>query len=332
MIEYQHAYPKAEEVSELERHLDTGATPLAGAEYPDVQKIQAQVKKELLRRIIRSAPHDTPLPVRSFMVHSFLMRFANRDSKNYDSYTERLFQTAPADTDLDFSNCHERALRGTASPEELIIVRRTLGMKAIELARLTHPYGVMIDRLNGMREETATAITGQGGVLFDPEDYNEKYKLRSTGLLIDPERREQVMSLLITRRRDIGMVDDDTLVMERSSFIVPVYEGSEYDPVLSKQMRSVRMIDNPHRIQELEEAGRIKDVVPELLGSDNFKAAIPQSTTIFGYNQSTDLQVVANRERISNERKLYIAEKYPEIAKARLEYMRQNGHTPLSDN
>lgn len=328
MSEYYSNSLQTQEVSELERHLGTGATPLAGAEYPDVQKIQAQVKKELLRRIIRSAPRDTPLPVRSFMVHSFLMRFANRDSKNYDSYAERLFQAAPAEASPHFSELHERALRGTASPEELIVVRRTLGMKAIELARLTHPYGVMIDQLDVMRDEVATAITNQGGVLFGPEDYHEKYKLRSTGLLLDPNRRGQVMSLLMTRRRDSGMVDDDTLVMERSSFIVPVHEGSEYDPVLSRRMRAVPMMDNPHRLEELEEAGRISEVVPELLETNNFTAAIPQSTTIFEYNQVTDRLIEQEKERIALENRRDFARQYPRFTKvineARAEHERRN--------
>lgn len=279
----------------MERHLSTGATPLAGIEYPDVQKMQNEVvRKELLRRIIRSTPQDTPLPVRSFMVHSFLTRFAGRASKNYDSYVERLVADIPTDSP-EFTEQHERAMRGTASPEELIIVRRTLGMRAIELARFTHPYGAMIDRLDVMRNEVATAITNQGGILFEPRDYNEKFKLRSTGLLLDPDHREQVMSLLITRRRDSGMVDDDSLAMERSSFIVPVHEGSAYDPALSKRMREVRMVDNPYRLQELEEAGRIHEVVPELLETNNFKAAIPQSTTIFEYNQTTDHEIKAHK-------------------------------------
>lgn len=316
-----------QDVSEMERHLGTGATPLAGAEYPDVQKMQALVKKELLRRIIRSAPEGTSLPVRSFMVHSFLTRFQGRASKNYDSYAERLVKNPPADP--LFAESHEGGLRGTEPPEGLLIVRRTLGMRAIELARLTHPYGAMIDQLDVMREEVATAITNQGGVLFDPEDYHEKYKLRSTGLLLDPERNEQVMSLLITRRRDFGMVDDDTLVMERSSFIVPVYEGSEYDPVLSKQMRQVPMMDNPDRIHQLEEAGRISEVVPDLLKANNFTAAIPQSTTIFGYNQATDRLIEQEKERIACENRRKFARQHPQftrvIEEARAEYERKNG-------
>lgn len=296
MIERQtNIYVANQDASELERHLNTGATPLAGIEYPDVQKMQNDVRVALLRRIARSAPQETPLFVRSFMVHSFLTRFAGRASKNYDSYAERLVTDIPADAPPDFFEQHERAMRGTASPEELMIVRRTLGMRAIELARLTHPYGAMIDQLDLMRDDVAVAVASQGGILFEPRDYNEKFKLRSTGLLLDPERGEQVMSLLITRRRDSGMVDDDSLVMERSSFIVPVHEGSAYDPTLSKRMREVRMVDNPHRLEELAEVGRIHEVVPELLKSNNFSAAIPQSTTIFEFNQTTDREIDARK-------------------------------------
>ena len=310
---------------ELEYHLSWGATPLAGAEHPDVRDLQDKVVQPLLlHRVETSAPKDTPPFIRSFMEHSFLMRFAGRASKNYDSYVERLVHDIPEDAGPDIALYEQRALRGTASPEELIIVRRTLGMRAIELARLTHPYGVMYDQLDAMRDDVATAISNQGGIVFDPEDYSEKYKLRATGLLLDPENKEQVMSLLITRRRDFGMVDDDTLDMERTSFIIPVHEGSSYDPRLSAQMRKVSMVNNPNRIQELEEVGRISEVVPEILNAKDFKAAIPQSTTNFVFNRTTDEQIEQRKAAITSQNQREFAELYPELEKARLEHLRKN--------
>jgi hypothetical protein len=310
---------------ELEYHLSWGATPLAGAEHPDVRYLQDRVVQPLLlHRVETSAPEDTPPLIRSFMEHSFLMRFAGRASKNYDSYAERLVQDIPDDADPEIALYEQRALRGTASPEELIIVRRTLGMRAIELARLTHPYGVMYDQLDAMRDDVAKAITNQGGVVFEPKDYNEKYKLRATGLLLDPNNREQVMSLLITRRRDFGMVDDDTLDMERTSFIIPVHAGSAYDPVLSKRMRKISMVNNPNRIQELEEAGRISEVVPEILEAKDFKAAIPQSTTNFEFNRITDAQIEQRKAVIASQNQREFAQRYPELEKARLEHLRKD--------
>lgn len=310
---------------ELEYHLSWGATPLAGAEYPDVRQLQDQVVQPLLlERVETSAPEDTPLPIRRFMEDSFLMRFAGRASKNYDSYAERLVHDIPEGAVPEVRVYEQRALRGTASPEELIIVRRTLGMRAIELARLTHPYGVMYDQLDEMRDDVARAITNQGGVVFDSEDYNEKYKLRATGLLLDPNNREQVMSLLITRRRDFGMVDDDTLDMERTSFIIPVHEGSLYDSKLSAQMRKVPMANNPNRIRELEEAGRISEVVPEILEAKDFKAAIPQSTTNFVFNKTTDAQIEKGKAAIASQNQREFAQRYPEFEKARLEHLRKD--------
>ena len=310
---------------ELNYHLSWGATPLAGAEYPDVRYLQEKIVRPLLlHRVETSAPEDTPALIRSFMEHSFLMRFASRVSKNYDSYVERLVQTVPSDADPEFSLYEERALRGTASPEELIIVRRTLGMRAIELARLTHPYGVMYDQLDLMRDDVATAITNQGGVVFEPEDYKEKYKLRATGLLLDPNNREQVMSLLVTRRRDFGMVDDDTLSMERMSFIIPVHKGSAYDSKLSAQMRGISMVNNPDRIRQLEEVGRISEVAPELLDAKDFKAAIPQSTTNFVFNRTTNMTIEQNKATIASENQRDFAQRYPELEKARLEHLSNN--------
>jgi hypothetical protein len=283
--------------SELEQHLSTGATPLAGAEYPDVMQMQTGVREALIQRIEDNAFEDIPEELQRFMIDCFSTRFAARASKNYESYAQRLATTSPLEMSELFHTQHERAMRGTATPEELIVVRRTLGMKAIELARLTHPYGAKIELLDPMRTAVRTAIEQQGGVVFSPDDYHEKFKLRSADLLMSPDDHDEMMGLLVTRRRNIGLFDDDTLVMERSSFVIPTYAGSSFDPELSRRMRAVKLVDNPLVVQQLQEAGRIAEIAPRLLESNDFRAAMPQSTTIFAYNETTNQQIEARDEQ-----------------------------------
>jgi hypothetical protein len=274
---------------DLEYHLSWGATPLAGTEYPDVLKFQNTIiRPMLLQRVEQSAPDNVPLPLRHFMEQGFLTRFVGRSMKNYEAYSERLVKLAPDEMSEAFYEQHERSMRGTASPRELLIERRTRGMKAVELARQTHPYGEMIDELDLMRDAVDEAILEQGGIILPPEDYQEQYKLRTTDLLMNPDTDNQAIGLLMTRRRMKGMFDDDTAILERSSFVVPIYEGSQFDPKLSRRMRQVPMIDNPDRMHQLEQAGRLSEVIPELLQANNFEAAIPLSTTTFAYNQTTD--------------------------------------------
>jgi hypothetical protein len=288
------------EYEELQYHLSWGATPLAGAEYPAVMRLQNQIVQPLLlRRVEQSAPEAMPAPLRQFMEQSFLTRFTGRAMKNYDAYSERLVKTPPQAIGAIFNEQHERSIQGLAVPGELLIVRRVLGMKAVELARLTHSYGTMIEKLDPMRAVVAEAVASQGGTMFPSTEYREQYKLRSADLLMSPERQDEAMGLLMTRRRMIGMLADDTAILERSSFVVPIYDGSSFDPTLSARMRRVPLADNPNRMQQLEAEGRLLEVVPGLLDDNNFDAAIPLSTTIFAYNQTTSQEI---SERANNNK------------------------------
>lgn len=291
------AVSKSQTQKGLDYHLSWGAAPIAGSEYYDVGFNQANVVLPMLaERVENNMPSDMPDPLRQFIVRAFRARFIARDMKNYDAHSERLVKTAPRDISTTFYEQHDRAMRGLAMPEELMIVRRTLGMKAIGLAQLTHPNGVMIDQLDSMREAVATAVEQQGGIIFEPKDYNEQYKLRSTDLLMSPERHDEAMGLLMTRRRMTGMVEDDTAILERSSFVIPIYPGSKFDPVLSRRMRRVPVVNNEYRMQQLEEAGDLKRVVPDLLRNNDFSAAIPLSTTIFEFNKTVRDEIEAQRK------------------------------------
>jgi hypothetical protein len=277
---------------ELQYHLSWGATPLAGSEYPEVMHTQNEVVRPLLlHRVETGAPEGMPEPLRQFMEESFLTRFIGRAVKNYDAYSERLVKTPPSEIGTGFAEQHELAIRGLAQPERLLVVRRTLGMKAVELARLTHSYGEKIEELDPMRKVVAEAIKAQGGNMYSVANYKEQYKLRSTDLLMNPERKDEAMGLLMTRRRMIGMVDDDTAILERSSFVVPIYDGSPFNSTLSARMRRVPLLENPDRMKQLETEGRLLEVVPGLLNDNNYEAAIPLSTTIFAYNKVTDQEI-----------------------------------------
>lgn len=277
---------------ELKYHLSFGASPFAGIEHPEVQRSQNHIVRPLLlQRVEQSAPANTPDSLRQFMEQSFLTRFTGRAMRNYEAYCERLEKTPAELISPEFNDVHDRAMRGLASPSELLIVREVLKMKSIELARLTHPYGAKINELDPMRHSVAMAIRRFGGVVFQPDECQDQLKLRSTDLLMNPERKDEAMGLLMTRRRMIGMLEDDTAIMERSSFVVPIYQGSQFDPELSRRMRAVPLIENKDRMAQLEDAGQLSDVVPGLLKNNNFSAAIPLSTTIFAYNRTTATEI-----------------------------------------
>jgi hypothetical protein len=65
-------------------------------------------------------------------------------------------------------------------------------------------------------------------------------------------------------------------------------------------------------------------VVPEILNAKDFKAAIPQSTTNFVFNRTTDEQIEQRKAAITSQNQREFAELYPELEKARLEHLRKN--------
>lgn len=293
----------------IRHHLEWGATPLTAIGRPDVSVMQARVFDELESRTTKSTPADVPKVLQDFVLHSFMNRFHERALHNQISYSERL-KTDFDGIDRRMLEMHERAVTGNADPAELLAVRREFGLRSIELARLTHPYGERIEQLDRMRHAVEYGILANDGIVFtSEEDQDVKYKIRSLSRDIEAPN-EMNYGFLMTRRRKIGIEGNDTHVQERSSFVVRTDEAGGLDPVLVKELKKIKLSQDETWLNDISAAIQLEQIIPVLLKDDNFQTIIPLSTTVYAYNKTTRDQIEYEKER---RRVPVELDKYPEL-------------------
>ncbi|MDB5168313.1 MAG: hypothetical protein JWO55_571 [Candidatus Saccharibacteria bacterium] len=295
----------------IRHHLEWGATPLTTIGRQDVAGMQLRVFDALIDRTEKSAPIDVPEELRQFVLHSFMNRFHGRAQNNQISYSERLKQDFEG-LDPLILNMHERAITGQATPVELLIVRREFGLRSIELARLTHPYGDRIEQLDRMRHAVEYGILANDGIVFkSEEDQDVRYKIRS--LSRDAETPEEIKhGFLMTRRRKIGVEGDDTHIHERSSFVVRMDEVGGLDVELINEMSKVKLTKDETWIEDIAAAVKLEEIIPALLKKNNFHTIIPLSTTVYAYNKTTGAEIEREKER--NRDRMEMSQ-YPELQK-----------------
>lgn len=268
--------------------LTWGATPLQVYGRTDIQRQQQNVYDALLKRTSEDLPFEVPESLKAFIDGMFMARFHERSMKNYESHESRLKKDID-NIDIEFLGIYERAKEGLATPSELLAVRREFGMRSIELAKVTHPYGKEIKFLEPMRRAVVKGILENGGIIYDPRE-TQKFKLLQSDIITATSQAPSSVQygFSMTRKRLIGEIDDDTRIYERSSFIVRIDEASGFDQALAREMHNVPVINNPLWAKEFFEAGRLDETIPYLLEHNEYQIAIPLSTTTYAYNMTTD--------------------------------------------
>lgn len=263
-----------------------GPSPLNAFYSTEISDDQENVRHTLEIRARSVPPELGPISeeIQSFVSHSFIARFTDRVMANYDNFGKRLKRTM---TDITLEEMHlvERSLAGDASPAELMYVRQLLGIGSIELGCLTHPYGNNIDKLDTMRGAVVDAVGIFGGTLLDEKPY---YAVKQAdNLYMKYMTRGMHDAFLMTRKRDLAVLPDRSLIRERSSFIVRIDEASGFDQQIAKNIRKVPVHNNPNWTQHIAIAGRLNEVVPPLLENNEFSKAIPSATTIYNFDRET---------------------------------------------
>jgi hypothetical protein len=273
----------------LRHSLGTGATPLTTTGRPEVAKRQNKVQDRLRKRLLSNLVDRSPL-IQKFAEQNFLSRFERRLDRNRASYDTRLVRDIP----VEIRDIHDRVLVGDGSPKDALVVMSTLGMRSIELSRLTHPNIDMEGnlQLDGMNQEVFDAVIELGGELHD--DTVPTYELSNIDTIVPPENvsgnkrpvehaavREGMMA---TVKHHIATLQDGTRVVRRTSYIMDLNELPEE---ISQAIRSVNTLQAMEPLQAVAEAAQLNDLLPFLieLGSDE-KSLVPISTTIYAYNET----------------------------------------------
>jgi hypothetical protein len=273
----------------LRHSLGTGATPMTITGLPEVAKRQEKVQYKLRKRIMRNLAGRSPL-IQKFAEQNFLGRFARRLDRNRASYDTRLIETIPD----EIRDTHDRVLVGDGSPKDALVVMSALGMRSIELARLTQPGVEMYPnpQLDEMTEDVYRAVIELGGVVHDEAEL--AYELSNLDTIVPPEavtgnqkpaEHEAVRDgIMATVKRHIATMPDDTKVIQRTSYIIDL---NELPPEISQAIRAVNTLKAEDPLRAVAEAAQMDMLLPYLLDRGSAeRSIIPISTTLFAHNEA----------------------------------------------
>lgn len=254
-----------------------GAVPLLTS--CEVQEQQNRIHADLSELFLpKNVPNYVSSNLASYIENTHLSRVQHRESKNRDSYTLRGNYDFEA-PDFDTFDVFLRGQNGQASPAELLYLQQYWQMPSIELASLTHPYGERLyPNITEMRDASRDSIKMHQGIVFDEasiqKDYTD-YEVKGADRIDDMTRAE---GLHMTRKRALGVLPDNSYVIERSSFIIRLDGLPEK---YSSAIRAIPFKNNKNWARQvLIRAEKFYELVPDLLGNDSFEVAIPLSTTI----------------------------------------------------
>jgi hypothetical protein len=273
-----------------------GATPL---DRMLTLSQQLQAKQDFLKLTYR-IPKDVPIEIATHVHDSFGRRFDARGAANDENFVTSIMYERQDELDPTILDMVQRATTGHASPAELLLVRESMGIRSVELACLTHPYGTNIEILEDMRTAVELAILSVGGKLFDTPKVRYAVK-ESIG--DDPDAFDTQLGLLMTRKRIIGVLPDGTEIRERSSFILRT-DSKSYLPDEIRDMLDSIAGDDPEWKAKAGTDENLTVYLGQLLSGNHYAFAIPISSTAYAFNEKTAKEVAAHIVAHEAERQL----------------------------
>lgn len=277
---------------------DFGATPL-----DSLLTMQQQISlRHHLEVLAGNPPVDVPLIIADYVQETFRDRFIARGYANDENYHTSLLKPADYADNKSVMALIDRAEQGLASPAELLVVRQLLGIRSVELACLTHPYGRRIDDyLETMRSTVRSGVLLMGGEYMPKEPrlrvknvilanvpkakMPEVYALSNRERIAIADQYGGVAGILKTRKTTLGSMPDGTLIKERSSFILRTDPESA---ITQAELDELLEYDQDNNWEDAAVRGSsLEQSALTLLNSDMFTQAIPISTTIYAYNKET---------------------------------------------
>jgi len=275
-----------------------GATPL---DRVATLTQQLELRLDLQELTYRAIPEDTPIEVYSYIHSIFTRRFNKRGEANEENFVTSLHYADYQEClDPEVIDIVDRARLGCASPAELLLVREELGIRSTELACLSHPYGTNIEMLDEMRFAIEYAVSLYGGEYFEEPETIYCVKEAIDGLDGVPDFTKGV---LMTRKSTLGVLDDGTVIKERSSFVLRTDEASGFDQTIIKRLQ-VELTKDPTMdwMKWLIDEGNLDMIAADLLDSDDFTRAIPVSSTAYAFHGETTRQVYETVDESRTER------------------------------
>lgn len=289
--------------------LTWGATPL---DRMNTLQQQLELVVTLQELTYRDIPDDVDMETVNYVHTTFTSRFHGRAEANEENYMTAL--NASDDTfSPEVLSMFKRGEQGHASPAELLLTRQLKGIRSVELACLTHPYGKRIDELlEKMRETVRSQVESMGGSYY--ENPETRYRVKEI-IGYEKGKEEFDKGVLMTRKRTLGIMPDGTIIRERSSFVLRL---DDVMPLTATERKDLRGVDlsQPDWQDTLVKAGNLDEIADLLLVMNEYSLAIPIATTIYAYNPETARLVEERKAARLAERKALFTETYPILAAA----------------
>ena len=289
--------------------LTWGATPL---DRMSTLSQQLDLVVTLQQLTYRDIPDDVDMEMVDYVHTTFTSRFHNRAEANEENYMTSI-NTSNDVFSPEVLTMLKRAELGHATPAELLLTRQLKGIRSVELACLTHPYGKRIDELlEKMRDEVRDQVEFMGGVYLDEPD--TRYRVKE---IIGHEKGQEEFDkgVLMTRKRTLGAMPDGTIIRERSSFVLRLDAAVPLTDVERSALEAVDL-SQPDWQDALVKAGNLDKVADLLMKVDEYSLAIPIATTIYAYNPET-ARLIEERDALEYaQRKADFAKSYPILTAA----------------
>lgn len=286
----------------IERALEWGHTPLK--DLPE----QAIVCGKLVDRIRQAAPAGTDPLIVDYMSVVYQGRFYVRQERNHQAYESRLNDADYYDLSPEARLHLDKAMISAASHLESIQLQDEEEMGSIEIARNTHPFYDAEEACGGVRNNILEAC-----VTVDPNttipSTGERWKVRGSDIisLVGQEYDEtrQVRALFITKKNEVAyMPTEDTMVVERHTYILDLDAFAVYEPHVAALIRSydVKELGPAAWVEKVTEMWRDIDDRQSLVTDKNRHCFLDLSTTFYTVNK-TRLALIAERDALLEYRK-----------------------------
>ncbi len=258
-----------------------GATPFDMVYSLASQQEVLEGRLELLCHVPKNVPASIGEYVKSTFVNRFWARLRANDENLMTSLLFRHQDDAVVD-DRIFPMI-ERGKTGQASPAELMLLRNQLGTRSLEVACLSHPFGNDIEILKNMREAVKDGIHALGG------EYNDLPEPCYAVKEVVYDENGMPTGVLMTRKLDFGVLPDDTIIRERSSFVLRLDDKSEIRAAIGDAGAAEIVRMSQLSKQEQKEAMiPFNAIISRYIAADAFDEIIPVSTTTYAFNREVE--------------------------------------------
>lgn len=289
------------------------ATPL----YPH-NELQRRIEEDVHQLYVTPHPEDIPATFVDLVELDYERNRTQRNEKNYKHFVN--YYTNTTDAPELAHDVLQASLLGEASPAMLLnFLVRSKDLKAIELAKISMPYGYRLDEYTAMRHDVQQSIEAYPDGFYAPDEsfshIHEQLNFEHTTQGFN-QNAKSLPGVLMTYRRHLGAVSSDSstvIVEERQSLAVRLDEAGGLNDYLNQRARDeygdkfeYQTIDYVEKLQtqlqsrdpaQLDAAHmRLSTLVQE---QPELPFLVPLSAVVFAYRHEPERTKTENQEIVT---------------------------------